>query len=291
MDLPPWLNVSPRDFVSSASAGAAAGVSAGHLAESVVNDSARLALESQAQAARIQQAQEALAQHERIANMEMQARMEISRKAELLHNQQLAVQKAYKEGEIGVMQDRLQEAKTIAEAKSKAAAQQFSDEQGFLAARQRGLSVKDAMVLFPRVRPALVTSLRLSEPTEAGNATIVEHAETPGVHYLRQTTGRESIVTRPNADVPRWVGPVDMSDPEGKGRVTGRVNDPYIRERMGTNAPPLGMISGVPAVSGAPAVQFRYNPKTRKIEPITAQPVPSSQPAIDNPIPPDEESE
>jgi hypothetical protein len=267
--LPPWLNISPRDFVSSASAGAAAGVSAGHLAESVVNDSARLALESQAQAARIQQAQEALAQHERIANMEMQARMEISRKAELLHNQQLAVQKAYKEGEIGVMQDRLQEAKTIAEAKSRAAAQQFSDEQGFLAARQRGLSVKDAMVLFPRVRPALVTSLRLSEPAEAGTATIVEHAETPGVHYLRQTTGRESIVTKPNANVPRITVPINLGDPE-QGHATGLMTDPYIRSKLGTNAPASavstnrykvgGNYGGLRYKGGDPNVQDNWEP-------------------------------
>jgi hypothetical protein len=286
MDLPPWLNVSPRDFVSSASAGAAAGVSAGHLAESVVNDSARLALESQAQAARIQQAQEALAQHERIANMEMQARMEISRKAELLHNQQLAVQKAYKEGEIGVMQDRLQEAKTIAEAKSKAAAQQFSDEQGFLAARQRGLSVKDAMVLFPRVRPALVTSLRLSEPTEAGNATIVEHAETPGVHYLRQATGRESIVTKPNSNVPRITVPINLGDPE-QGKVSGLMSDPFIRSKMGTNAPSLTIQS--PYAEGAKV----RNKTTGKLFIIrNGIPVPADQPVPEpQAVPVDESAE
>src|SRR6185503_19307852 len=131
--LPSWVQVNPKDFVQAASAGAEAGLGAARtmITARQVQQEAGLA------AAR-------LSQQERIAQMEMTARREIAEQNNLREQQQLAIQNAYHQAQIGVAKDRIEAVSAIAEQKARDAAMQFADEQGFYKAVNAGATIPEA---------------------------------------------------------------------------------------------------------------------------------------------------
>jgi hypothetical protein len=183
--IPPWLEVSPQQFVHAGQAGAEAGLGA-----------ARTALEAESIRNRAAEEGARLSQAERLHVMEMQTREEIAQQNQLREQQKLALENAYKTAQFGLSKARLQEVQTIADQKAHDAAMQFADEQGFTKELAAGTSVPEAMSKYPRTRPSIVNALRLSSPSERA-ANIVTHPELPGFQFLRQPSGQEIVVKRP----------------------------------------------------------------------------------------------
>lgn len=159
--LPPWLQTSPEDFLKATSAGAAAGLEAQRTAAGGASagiDVARmgaaggqagleavrtaqggaevglrsrqLALEAQQQIIQAQQAANTLASHERIANMEAQARKEITEQNRLREDQQNAISNAMRSMQIGIAKQKVADDEAIANQKAIDAALTYKDEVG-----------------------------------------------------------------------------------------------------------------------------------------------------------------
>lgn len=160
-EIPPWLAVNPADFVRAGSEGASAGLGAAHIAQEASAERDRIGME----AAR-------LSQQEHIAEMEASTRREIADQNRMREDQSMAIQNAYRQSVLGLQKDRLTAAAALTDAKGKAAAMQFADEQGFAQAIAGGKTVPEALALFPRTKAATVNALRLSKENEPGQARV-----------------------------------------------------------------------------------------------------------------------
>lgn len=183
--IPPWLDITPETFIRAGSAGAEAGLG-----------SARTALEAESIRTRAAQEARRLSQAEHMHALEMQTRQEIAEQNRLRENQQMAIQSAYHTAQIGIAKERVDQAAAIAAQKEREAALQFADEQGFTKEIAGGTGVPEAMSKFPRTRASIVNALRLASPTER-QANVVTHPELPGFQFLRQPSGQEIVVKRP----------------------------------------------------------------------------------------------
>jgi hypothetical protein len=158
MGVPPWLNVTPDSFVRSANEGASAGLGAARLRQAGDSDAARLALEAQSIAQRADAADAQLSEHERIAQMEAQTRKEIAQQNQLRETQQLAIEQAYKQAQLGLGKQRIDEQKAIANAKAKEAAMTYQQEQGAAQyLRDNPGDVAGALLNFPKGRSVVGT--------------------------------------------------------------------------------------------------------------------------------------
>lgn len=190
--LPPWLNVSPSDFVRAAQAGASAGLEAGALEQRGRSDAARLALEAQSINQRAEAEAAQLAEHERVANMEMKARQEIAEQNRLRQSQEDLIQNAYRTAQIGLGKQRIADQQAVAAAKARDAALQFADEQAFAQEIASGTKIPEAMMKHPRVRPSVVsalastTTMALPAPQEIS----------PGVRILQTSPNRYQVLPK-----------------------------------------------------------------------------------------------
>jgi hypothetical protein len=285
-EIPPWLRSSPSDFTQAAGAGSSAGTAVGHLRQSAIDAQNRVAAEAAALQQRASEAQAELAQRNVLARMEMQARQDIAEKMRLHEQQQLEVQKAYHEGQIGLGMQKLQEANAIARAKAEAAAGQFADEAALAQHIAGGGKMAEGLMKYSRARPQFIHALQQT---------------VPAAEYMPReaTIGGQKLIVNPhtghytlnNGDLINMHLPINPSDPLGGGKMDRKVSLPEAYQLAGTNAPnlfPNGPGVASPANIPAAAVpQFRYNPKSKKIEPISA----TTQPVIDIPASVDEESE
>lgn len=286
--IPSWLDVRPSSFTEAAGAGSSAGTAVGHLRQSAIDAQNRVAAEAAALQQRASEAQAELAQRNVLARMEMQARQDIAEKMRLHEQQQLEVQKAYHEGQIGLGMQKLQEANAIARAKAEAAAGQFADEAALAQHIAGGGKMAEGLMKYSRARPQFIHALQQTVPAPEY---IPTEMTLPSGKRIIANTHTGHFIPNDGEGVNVTL-PIDPNDPIGGGKVTRRMPLADVYKLAGTNAPNI-FPSGPPAAPGAPNIpaaavpQFRYNPKSKKIEPISA----TTQPVIDIPASVDEESE
>lgn len=198
-DIPPWLH--PQSIPQMYAQGAQMGMGMA------------------SERARIQQAQAQLTQQAQIASMEIAAKQEQSARHAMVQQQQLEIEKAYKEQMISLHQQELAEKQAELERKTQEAAQQFAAQQRFAAsleqmgenpnimqaARESGMGLPPALAMkaaeFNRVRekrPNMPQVMENYDPNKAyvseGGAFFPPKMEKP----LPHETFKESIVNFPN---------------------------------------------------------------------------------------------
>jgi hypothetical protein len=170
MAVPPHLNFNPSDFQQARQGGAVVGAQSARLQQSADSDilqaqaaQARMQQEAQIANARIQQAQAQLSQQQILAEMAAKTRQEIAQQNHLKEQQQIANQAAYQNAQIGLGQQRIQQAKAISDARARDAAMRFAAQQDFSSRMARGESVDKALY----ANPGLVTPSTISAVTSA----------------------------------------------------------------------------------------------------------------------------
>src|SRR5678816_3049513 len=164
-EIPPWLNVQPSDYLRAVQAGGAAGLGIAEAQNRAREAANRLAAAQQEQAARMQDAQRAAAQREWEFGERMRQAAEENASGNALKQQQLEQQGRYQEGMLGYHQR----------------------QQGELSAHNQAMES--------------ISADKAERLLEAGQAQIVEHAEAPGLKFLRNPSGSESVIERPNKDL------------------------------------------------------------------------------------------
>lgn len=200
--IPPWLQIQPADYVRAGAEGAQAGLESSRLQQQgqeagarIGLESQRLALEAQSESQRAQEQAARLSHEEQIAQMEMQARKDIAEKNAMRQSQQLAIENAMKSSQIGLQKQHIDQQMVLANQKAKEAAATYSDEQGFRQAIAGGVEPMEAAARFPRSRISTVSAL--GRMSRGSDASIVEHTEVPGFQFLRQPSGQEIPIQRP----------------------------------------------------------------------------------------------
>jgi len=253
MTIPPWLNVTPSQFVQAGQAGAEAGLGAARVAQ----EAAALKQRAAQEAARLSHA-------EHLQSMELQARQEIAEQNRLREDQQMALQNAYRTSQIGLGKARIAQAEAIADQKAREAALQFADEQGFTQEIAGGSPVAQAMAKYPRVRPSIVNQLRLSVPGDVGNATIVTHPEFGERKFLRQPTGHETPLSEGGLSEGTAERIIQRLKEQ---RRQYEAKDPEYQE---IDADIKRLEKGGKATSSTQK-RFRYDPKTGTLNPVTEE--------------------
>jgi len=148
--IPPWLDVNPSQFVRAGQEGAEAGLGVARLRQSAQSDAARLGLEADALAQKAQSDAAHLSQQEHIAQMEMQARKEIAEQNRLREDQQMLIQNAYHQAEIGLGKARIDQQRALADEKAKEAAMTFAQESALAQHIAAGGDLATGLMKFPR---------------------------------------------------------------------------------------------------------------------------------------------
>lgn len=210
--IPPWISVSPRDFLAAAEAGASTGLQVANLRQRGALESARLA----------QAAAEAAARRS---------------SAEAQHAQSLGFQRWERE-----MMD---------QARAAALAQQGAQAGAALAERARAADLENAAALAKieaaeKAKLGTVDAPRRRHFTTVDGSIISLDPET-GESRVEYTSplprSRTGSLRPPSVTVS---GLPISTDPNVQGKVSGPISDNYIRGLMGTNAPaindPLGIL-------------------------------------------------
>lgn len=223
---PPWLDVKPSDFVHAANEGASAGLGAARLRQAGESEAGRLALEAQSinERAAAQEAQ--LSEHERIAQMEAQTRKEIAQQNQLRETQQLAIQQAYHQAQIGLGKQRIDEQKAIANAKAKEAAMTYQQEQGAAQyLKENPGDVAGALLNFPRARSVVgvISRSQGKEPMSGIN----EMTDSKGNRFYQSGPGSVRRIPQPmdtqtyDTTVPEVPAKPEVSHREGQSKLLG----------------------------------------------------------------------
>lgn len=143
-------------------------------------------MRSFAAGAQIGEAQSRLAEEQRQANMHAMAQRE-SLQANILRAQvELDTQKAYHDQQLALRQQELQQEKERAQMTAEKAANDLAERQAYhnilAEARQREVAVKENAAM-------------------GGEASVVEHPEVPGIKFLRNPSGAESVIERPGKGI------------------------------------------------------------------------------------------
>lgn len=141
----------PLNVVAAMNSGADAGSARARLQTSHDEALARNALEAQQQANQIAMARERNAQQQVQAKMEMEARQKTQEQQALKEDQRIKIQGAYQEQQLGIQQQRLQQAEAEAAAKAQSAAMDFAAKQSYANDRAAGMSNEKALWNNPRL--------------------------------------------------------------------------------------------------------------------------------------------
>lgn len=164
-EVPPWLNIGPTDYLRAVQAGGSAGLGIAEARNRAREAAARSAAAQQESAARMQESQRAAAQREWEFGERMRQAAEENAMGDAFKREQLAQQGRYQEGLLGYNQGRLGET----------TAHNMAMEE---------ISAEKAAQMLAR-----------------GEAQIVEHPEAPGLKFLRNPSGAESVIERPAKDM------------------------------------------------------------------------------------------
>jgi hypothetical protein len=212
--------------------------------------------------------------------MEMQARQDIAEKMRLHEQQQLEVQKAYHEGQIGLGMQKLQEANAIARAKAEAAAGQFADEAALAQHIAGGGKMAEGLMKYSRARPQFIHALQQTVPSPEY---MPQEITLPSGKRVIANTHTGHFIAN-EGDGVNVTLPIDPNDPIGGGKVTRRMPLADVYKLAGTNAPNL-FPSGPPAAPGCTEYPCRsgasisLQPQSQK----DREHLRSVQPAIDIP--------
>ncbi len=250
--LPPWLDVTPAQFVQAGNEGANAGLAAAHLRQSADQHAAQLAAEH----ARIQQQAAAesakLSQQQHIAEMEMQARKEIANQNHLREQQQNLQLNAYRQSEIGLRQAQLERMQALNDAAAREKAMMYAQEAGLANHISQGGDMATGLMKFPMAR-GIAGALKAGEPKDFGpleqtpipGGVALTRKGSPAVHIVKQEKDGTKIIhdARDGSTIKvKPDGSVETIVPATRG--TGK-----IMERLGlqgTNAPQASVESPFP---------------------------------------------
>ena len=165
-EIPPWLNVGPANYLQATEAGTQSGLQAGEIAHRAQEFSLRQRLERQQMAqqaaeasARQRIAEQGQGQQFQLSQMEMQTRKDIAAQNAQRMQAQQQMLNAYRQAQVGLGQDRLEQSQKLAEAKAQDVALSYRDEQGFSDAVANGIPVEQALFKFPRTRASIISAL------------------------------------------------------------------------------------------------------------------------------------
>jgi hypothetical protein len=200
LDIPlPWLtHPNASEAISS---GASTGVAAARTAIERDENSARLAQEALQHNQQVQMEGARLSQQEHLANMEMQARKEISEQNRLREDQKLAIDSAYHTAQIGIAKGRLNEQAAIANAKAQDAALRIKRERDFGAAVASGVPVMEAYQRFP-VSPSVLNAIGRTQAKDVSeNKLTVREGRFPIVTVNPKTGETKQVYTPPETSM------------------------------------------------------------------------------------------
>ncbi len=174
LDIPtPWVH--GPNAAEAISSGGAAGEGAARIINQREESSARLAQDALQHNQQLQMESARLSQSEHLAQMEMQARKEVSQQNQLREQQRMAITDAYHQAEIGMEKGRLEQQQAVAAAKAKEAAMAFQREQSFAKDVASGVPVMEAYQRNPVSSSVLNAISRTGEsdkPIHVGGAIV-----------------------------------------------------------------------------------------------------------------------
>jgi hypothetical protein len=213
MNLPPWLDVSPNQFVQAAEAGTRAGLERSQLVQQGDLERARMKQQGQLEGARIsQQAQQAgmqaslegtriaqsaaqaaqqlglerqkLAFQQQQTAMEFQVSEETSKQNFMVKQTQDAVNNAYRQAQIGLGQQRIDQTAQKVKQDLAEKAQALADRQSYAMAVAGGMTPAEALAKYPSAwTPALAQATAKPGPEQ----TVTEH--------FKEVEGKDADVT------------------------------------------------------------------------------------------------
>jgi hypothetical protein len=236
LDIPtPWVH--GPNVAEAISSGAAAGEGAARINLQRDESSARLAQDAIQHNQQIQAESARLSQQEHIAQMEMQARKEVSQQNQLRDQQRLAITAAYHQAQIGVEKGRLEQQQAVAQAKAKEAAAAFQREQSFASDVASGVPVMDAFRKNP-VSPSVLSAIgrtQLKEDTAA--KPVLREGKFPLIEYDPKTGTTRQVYTPPT---PAGLSAADKEDLKDlrheRDTLTKKMGDP-LSERIAPTPP------------------------------------------------------
>lgn len=209
----PWLR--PARTLPAIEAGAAAGERRASLETSFNESVARntLAAQQQAQqaaqgAARIQAEQQRTQMEMEQAKMELDAKTKVQQEQAMKQSQQLQIENARKDAELGLRQAQLKQAGDVAQAHARDAALNFADHDAFSKEVQAGAPPEKAIWNHPRVLGSsgvMSAAVRAAMPKPPPMDTLSESEITPAV------PAQEAMPEIP--EVKNWFKPNDPAIP------------------------------------------------------------------------------
>jgi hypothetical protein len=204
MQIPPWLDVSPSQFVQAREAGVRAGQENAQLGQQGDLERARLAQERDLEGARISQqgqmegarlaqsaaeaaqqlglAKQRLEAQQKQTAMEFQAGQETAKQNFMLRQTQDAVANAYKQAQIGLGQQRIDQTAKKVQQDTAEKAQALADRQNYSMAVAGGMTPAEALAKYPRAwTPALAQATARPGPEKTVTERFEKADEIPAV--------------------------------------------------------------------------------------------------------------
>lgn len=176
-----------------------------------------------------------------LANMEMQARQQISEREALQHQERLAIEQAYHATTTGLAKQRIDQASSLAAAKAAEAAKSFSDEQQLAAHVASGGKLVEGLSKFPRAKPGFINALNTASPDEkAANVPKGMNIQLPNGDLVPAIVNTKTghFELHKAADEVEMTQPMDPNNPFGP-KVKHKVPMSQARVIAGTNATSL----------------------------------------------------
>ncbi len=201
LDIPtPWVH--GPNAAEAISSGGAAGEGAARIINQREESSARLAQDALQHNQQLQMESARLSQAEHLAQMEMQARKEVSQQNQLREQQRMAITDAYHQAEIGIEKGRLEQQQAVAAAKAKEAAMAFQQEQGFAQhLKDHPGDVIGGLQKFPRVSPSWLNAITTSLKKGESDKPVVRSGEFPLIEYDPKTHSATEVYTPSKASL------------------------------------------------------------------------------------------
>lgn len=195
--LPPWVR--GPNAAEAISSGGAVGEGAARIQAGREESAARLAQDAIQHNQQVQMESARLSQQEHLAQMEAQARREVSQQNQLREQQRLAITDAYHQAEIGVAKGRLEQQQAVSAAKAKEAAASFQREQSFAADVSSGIPVMEAYRRNPVSSSVLNAIGRTQAKSVAEDKLTVREGRFPIVTINPKTGESKTVYTPPES--------------------------------------------------------------------------------------------
>lgn len=236
--IPPWIaqHAAPNPaeaFISQLHTGAQIGL-----------ESARMGLEADQQANQLRMAQQRMQQEQsnlaaklsadqQMAQLEWQSRMAIADQANQQRQQKMLIDQAIKQEQLGIAQDRVDVAASIAEAKARDSAQSFADTAAFAQEVAAGVDIPTALSRHPRTHPTDASLLQRHMDSRANQEDVDPTVFDIGQGFQASQTARNHYQILPKDKLPTMAVPM-TSDPSGP-KITGPMDNPAVQAALRNN--------------------------------------------------------